>query len=51
MYYMTRKSHGRHKHKFSVMCPGTLFLKSILVPPELENSAITFRTLDAWKCT
>jgi hypothetical protein len=34
MHYVTRRSHRMQKQKFSVMCPNTLFVKSIPVPPE-----------------
>jgi hypothetical protein len=28
MHYVTRRSHQMQKHKFSVMCPATLFIKT-----------------------
>jgi hypothetical protein len=37
MHYMTHKSHRMEKHKFGVMCPGALFVKSILVTLEHEK--------------
>jgi hypothetical protein len=37
MHYMTHRSHGMQKHKFGVMCPGTLFVESVTVPPEDEK--------------
>jgi hypothetical protein len=37
MHYMTRRSHWMQKHKFSVKCPGALFVESVQVPPEHEK--------------
>jgi hypothetical protein len=37
MQYVTRRSHRKQKHKYSVMCPNTLFVISISVPPEHEK--------------
>jgi hypothetical protein len=40
MYYVTRISHQMQKYKFSVTCPGTLFMESAPVPPEHENLCV-----------
>jgi hypothetical protein len=37
MHYVTHKSHRMQKHKFSVTCPNTLFVKYVPVPPEHEK--------------
>jgi hypothetical protein len=37
LHYVTRRSHGMQKHKFSVTCPGALFGESTPVPPQLEK--------------
>jgi hypothetical protein len=31
MHYVTRRSHQMQKNKFSVTCPGTLFVESLPV--------------------
>jgi hypothetical protein len=36
------------KHKFSVLCPNTLFVESILVPP---GALLMIRDPDAPECT
>jgi hypothetical protein len=37
MQYVARISHWMQKHKLNIMCPGTLFVKSVPVQPEFEN--------------
>jgi hypothetical protein len=37
MHYVTRRSHRMQKYKFGVMCPGALFVDTVLVPPEDEK--------------
>jgi hypothetical protein len=37
MHCVTRKSHRMHKHKFGIICPGTLVVESVPVPPEHKN--------------
>jgi hypothetical protein len=37
MHYVTCISHRMQKHKFKVMCPSVLFVKSVLVPPNNEK--------------
>jgi hypothetical protein len=37
MHYVTYKSHWMQKHKFTEMCPGVRFVKSIPVQPEYEK--------------
>jgi hypothetical protein len=39
------------KNKFSLTCPGVLIVVSTLGPPEHENSASTFCTMDALELT
>jgi hypothetical protein len=39
------------KHKFSVTCLDALFVESVPVAPEHENSALTFYGLDTPECT
>jgi hypothetical protein len=51
MHYMTRKSHWMQKHKFDITCPGALFMEVASNPHERENSASTFRAIDAPECT
>jgi hypothetical protein len=36
MYYVTRISHRKKKHKFGKTCAEVLLVKSISVPPEQE---------------
>jgi hypothetical protein len=40
MHYVTHRSHRMQKHKFGVMCPGALFVKSVSVQPEHEKECI-----------
>jgi hypothetical protein len=51
MHYVTCRSHRMQKHKFGVTCPGALFVISVPVPLQHENSASTFRTPNAVECT
>jgi hypothetical protein len=37
MHFVTHRFHGMQKHKFSVICPGVLFMESTLVPPLHEK--------------
>jgi hypothetical protein len=37
MPYVTRNSHQMQKYKFSVTCPGALFMETTLDPPEHEK--------------
>jgi hypothetical protein len=37
MHYMTQRSHWQQKHRFSITCPGAVFVESVPVPPELEK--------------
>jgi hypothetical protein len=37
MHYVTHKSHLMQKHRFGVMRPDALFVKSVPVPPEHEK--------------
>jgi hypothetical protein len=46
MHYMTSISHRTEKHKFGTMCPSTLFVESVPVPPEHEKQCID--TLASW---
>jgi hypothetical protein len=48
VYYVTHRSHQMQKHKFGVMCPGTLFVESVPVPPENEKWCIN---ISHPKCT
>jgi hypothetical protein len=40
MHYLTRRSHQMQKHKFSVMCPSTLFVESVPIRPEREKECV-----------
>jgi hypothetical protein len=51
MHYVTRRSDRMKKLKFGVTCPGALFMKTALGPPDHENSAMMFRGPDAPKCS
>jgi hypothetical protein len=51
MHYVTRISHRMQKHKFGVMCPGTLFVETAPGPPEHEKLCIDISRPDAHKCT
>jgi hypothetical protein len=37
IHYVTRISQGEQKHKFSVMCPGALFMETTLGPLDHEK--------------
>jgi hypothetical protein len=37
MHYVTRRSRWMQKHKFSILCPGALFVKSVPVHPKHEK--------------
>jgi hypothetical protein len=37
MHYVTHRSHRMQKHNLFIMCPGALFLESVLVRPEDEK--------------
>jgi hypothetical protein len=34
---VTHRSHGMQKHKFGITCPGALFIKTAVKPPEHEK--------------
>jgi hypothetical protein len=40
MHYMTDISHRMQKHKFSVTCPGAVFMETTMGPPEIEKQCI-----------
>jgi hypothetical protein len=37
MHYVIQRSHRMQKHKFGVMCPGTVFVETAPVPPKHEK--------------
>jgi hypothetical protein len=47
MHYVTCRAHQMQKHKFGEMYRGKLFVESVLVSLEPENSTITFHAADA----
>jgi hypothetical protein len=47
MDYVTRISHWMQNQLFGITCSTALFVQSVLVPPEHENSELTFHALDA----
>jgi hypothetical protein len=47
MHYVPRRSHRMQKHKFGITYHGVLFVQSVPVKPEHENSASMFRTAEA----
>jgi hypothetical protein len=51
MHYVSHTSHRMHRHKFGVMCPSTIFVESVPVPIEHENSVSMFLAPDAQECT
>jgi hypothetical protein len=37
MHYVTHRYRPMQKHKFSVRCPNSFYVESVLVPPEQEK--------------
>jgi hypothetical protein len=50
MHYVTRRYHRMQRQKFSITCPGALFVESVQVPLEQENSASVFHAPDTPEC-